>query len=121
MMRMQLDHLVWIVWCIMEVDDGADDAWLAGAVGILDDQRVQAILAHQRVAHPLVTRHHPDPADSPVEADAVVQQPIDVHRLMSAVKTADPEMHDPDADLAAVVVRYGNRQLRQRFPVEFHH
>jgi hypothetical protein len=68
----------------------------AGAGGLLQQQRVPAVLGGHHLGHPAVGGHHPDTADTPVAGQAHLQQPVDIHRLVCAVKAADTEMHDPD-------------------------
>ena len=103
-----------VVRRVAVVDDRPDDARVAAAVGVFEDQRVETVLGVQHVVHPAVDGQHADAADAPlVGASPVVQQPVDVHRLMRTVESADPEMHDADADFIAVVVRLVDRDLRQ--------
>jgi hypothetical protein len=69
----------------------ANHAGLLGAVGMPLQQRVEAILGSQHIAHPLVGRHHPDAADAPFVGLTRSHQPVDVHGLVSAVKPPTPK------------------------------
>ena len=97
------DDGVGVIGGVKVVDDGSDDADLLGAVGMPLQQRVEAILGPQHVAHPLVGRHHPDAADAPFVGLTRSHQSVDVHGLVSAVKASDAEVHDPGGDGRAVV------------------
>ena len=92
-----------VIGGVEKVDDGTDHAGLLGAVGMTLQQRVEAILGPQHIAHPLVGRHHPDAADAPFVGLTRSHQPVDVHRLVSAVKASDAKVHDPGGDGRAVV------------------
>ena len=101
-----------IVGRVAIVDDRSDHPRVAGAVGFLEQQRVQPVLGGHHLGHLAVGRHHADPADAPVFGESHLQQAVDVHRLMRAVEAADPEMHYADADLVAVIVRLVDRLSR---------
>jgi len=75
-----LDHGLLVVGREPVVDDRADHARLVGPVGVLDHERVQVVLRRQRVAHRPVLWHHPDAADAVLEALALAQQAVVVHR-----------------------------------------
>ena len=92
----QLDHRLGVVGRISVVDDRPDHPRVSGAVGILQDQGVQPVLGVEDVLHLAIGRHDADPADAPLACDALLQQLVDVHRLMSAMEAADPEMHDAE-------------------------
>src|SRR6195952_5214645 len=89
-------------------------------VGVFQHQAVKLILGVHDVGHLAVRRQDADTADSPVLCGARVQEPVDVHRLMSSVEAANSEMHYADFDLVPVIGRLGYRDLGQRFGVEFH-
>src|SRR5262249_17315284 len=72
------------------------------------------------IGHLAVGGQHADPADAPPLGQPRLQQPVDVHRLVCAVKAPDPEMHYADTDLVAVIARLIDRDLRQRRLVQFH-
>ena len=119
----QLDDALGIVRCVQVVDDGADDVSVVLAVRVLHDQRVQAVLRLERVAHAHVARHHADAADAPVHRQPGVHQTVHVHRLMRAVETAGAEVDDAHRDLGAVVGRARDacRELRQSGIGELQH
>ena len=103
----QFDHRLGVVGRVAVVDDRADHPGVAAAVGVLQQQRVQPVLGGQHVGHLAVGRHDADTADAPVVGEPLLQQAVDVHRLMRAVKAADAEMHYADADLVTVVAWLG--------------
>ena len=105
----QFDHRLGIVGRVAVVDDRADHPGVAGAVGVLEQQGVQAVLRGHHVGHLAVGGHDADPADAPVFGEAHLQEAVDVHRLVRAVEAADAEMHYADADLVAVVARLVDR------------
>ena len=100
-----LDDSLRIVGREEVLDDGPDDPWLIGAVGMLHDQRVEAVLDDQRLLHPKVCRHHADSADPPVQCQSVVHQPVVIHRLVGPMKGAHAEMHDAGDRSGALVGR----------------
>ena len=97
------DDGVGVVGGVKVVDDGSDDADLLGAVEMALEQRVQAILGPQHVAHSLLGRHHPDAADAPILGLARSHQSVEVHGFVSTVKASDAEVHDSGGDGRAVV------------------
>ena len=92
-----------IVGRVTVVDDRADHLCVPGAVGVLQDQRVEPVLIVQDVAHGPVGGHHPHPADAPLMRQAMLQQQVDVRGLMRPVEVTGPDVRDTDADAAAVI------------------
>ncbi len=90
---------------------------------MLGDQRVEAVLAVQGIAHARIDRQQSDTADAPVERLALVHQAVEIHRLVRPMKSADAEMDDADRDAAAVVRRAGDilRQHRESLIAQFFH
>jgi hypothetical protein len=109
-----LDHRLGVVRGEQVLGDRADHPRLVGAVGVLDHQRVEAVLRVERLLHAPVGRHHADAADAPVERFAVVHQAVVVGRLMRPVEAADAEVHDAGGDARAVVRRPRHRRRGQR-------
>src|SRR5665647_2836952 len=104
------------------LDDRADNPRLQRSVGMLDDQGVQAVLSDHDLVHTTVLREQPDPADPPVEGLSLVHQLVEVHRLMSPVEAADPNVHDSASDLRTVVGRRREGgETRKRTGVEGSH
>ena len=103
-----LEHRLGVVGRVQVLDDRADRPRVPRAVGVLDDQRVAAVLLAQDVAHLRVGLHHADPADAPVERLALVHEAVVVHRHVRAVEAADAEVHHPGRHVVARVVRYWN-------------
>ena len=62
----QFDHRLGIVGGVAVVDDRPDHPRVAAAVGVLEQQRVQAVLGGQHLGHLAVGRHDADAADAPV-------------------------------------------------------
>ena len=62
----------------------------------------------------------PTPQMPQLPGQALLEEPVDVHRLMGAVEATDTEMHYPDADFAPVIGRLRNRQLRQGCVTQVH-
>ncbi len=92
-----------VVGCQEVLDDRADHSRLQEAVGVLHDERVQAVLRRQGVPHASVRWKDAHAADAPVQGQAGIQQPIRVHRLVRPVETAHADVHHAGADLATVV------------------
>jgi hypothetical protein len=120
LVRHLLDHRLGVVGREQVLGDRADHPRLVGPVAALDHQRVEAVLRVERLLHAPVGRHHPDPADAPVQRLALVHEAIEVHRLVRAVEAAHAEVHDAGADAAAVVGRRGDVELGQRLAGEPH-
>ena len=116
------DHRLRILWSEQVLDDRPDDPGLEGSVGMLERQRVEAVLRAECVFHSLVRRHHSHSADSPVEALTASQESIDVHGLVCTVKASDTEMHYASGDFAPVVVRHFecSIEVEQGLRIEFH-
>jgi hypothetical protein len=106
---------------ISSIDDRADHPRVARAVGVFEDQRVQAVLGAQNVSHSAVGRHHPDPADAPFPRRTALEQSVDVHRLVGPMKPTDAEMRDADPDAAAVIARCRDRHPTQCGAVQPNH
>ena len=83
--------------------DGPDHARLVRPVAVFEHERVKAVLSVQGLLHAPVRRHHPDPADAPVQRCAVVHQAIVVHRLVRTVEAAYAEMDNAWLDAVTVV------------------
>ncbi len=87
-----------IVGSITVIDDRPDHLGVPGAVGVLQDQRVQPVLVGEDVAHGPVGGHHADAADAPFLRQSLLQQQVDVGGLVRAVEVAGADMRDADAD-----------------------
>src|SRR5437773_8680119 len=79
----------------------ADDAAL-DARGTFLDGRIQTVLRHQPIADVGTAQAHT--ADPPRPA-LVRERVVGVDRLVRAMKSADPEMNDANADTARIVDR----------------
>jgi NADP-dependent 3-hydroxy acid dehydrogenase YdfG len=53
-------------------------------------------------------------ANAPIQRQTLVHQPVEIHRLMSAVETADANMDDRSADQVAVISRRRKRHIGER-------
>ncbi len=78
------------------------------AVRVLDDERVQAVLLLQRLDDAAVVGQHADPAERPVQGVALLHERVQVHRLVSAVEPADPQVDDAHPQCGAVVAGDGD-------------
>ena len=103
-----LEHRLGVVGRVQVLDQRADRPRVPRAVGVLDDQRVAAVLLAQDVAHLRVGLHHADPADAPVERLALVHEAVVVHRHVRAMEAADAEVHHPGRHVVARVLRARN-------------
>ena len=114
------------------MSDGKALDWAICGVGVMPaDRRMQQVMAAQDGLYTLVVKasdgsleprvigsiteylyapDDPDAADSPVQSLAVAHQPVQIHGLVGPVEAADPEVHDPGPQRAAVVGR--DRQVR---------
>jgi hypothetical protein len=105
------EHGVGVVRRVQNLDEGADDASVFGAVGFDGQERVEAVLPDQGVANCCVAGQDPDAADAPGEI-AGLDDPVEVHGLVGAVEGADPEVDDADLHGAAVVAGDGETGWR---------
>lgn len=119
----EFDDALGVVRRVKEVDDRTDHPCLIVAVRVLGDEGVEPVLGFERVAHPLIGRHHPDAADAPVQRQSLIHQLVNVHRLVRAMKAAGAEMNDADAQLRPVVGWSGDagREFRQGGGAKFQH
>ena len=90
-----------------EVDHRADDMGFT-AVGLLLDQGGEPVLRGQHITAPALAFQHPCPDNGPIAAEAPVEQPVEIHRLVRPVKIAHPEMQDAGRQLAAGVAGNGD-------------
>ena len=89
--------------------DRADHTGIPRPVGRFGDERVQAVLGGEGVAHARITWQQAHAADRPVAVAAGVHQRIEVHGLVRAMEPAHAEVDDADLTLLEGVLGHGDR------------
>ena len=80
----------------------------SGAGGVKFDQGGQAILRQQPFAHLCIIAAHTRPDDRPIHRQTRLHQPMQIPRLMGAVKIAQPDVYDARCQRTTVIGRAQN-------------
>ena len=103
------DHRCWIFRRNQHLTKRADHA--VGTLGVQNRRRIEPILRVERITNTGTVQRHG--ANAP--AWILVQQVVEIVRLVDAVKGTGPEMHDANANGSQVILwnAHATRQARQ--------
>src|SRR5699024_1037522 len=108
----------WLFRVIHVLNAGAKHPRRVLPIWDLFRERIQAVLAFERITHAHIRGHNPHADDAKVHGIALAHEFIDVQRLVRTVESADTEVQNTGAYLRAVIFLPDNWQVRQGLLVQ---